>query len=263
MGSHGADGKPADQIGGSMADVFNTLRKVDVNDHTEQREGLTYLSWAWAWAEVKKLYPGATYNIWKDELNRPYVYDQVLGYMVFTTVTIEGETNEMWLPVMDSKNKAMKAEPYEYQTKYGKKRVEPATMFDINKAIMRCLVKNLAMFGLGLYIYAGEDLPESDADPKQEAAKPEKKKPAARAKKSSLMEEVETSVQGTKDRDAVLEEATAKAKVLAYVGRHEMSNENIEKICRCYGVTKLTEMTMQMCQHYIAALEKKGGSIDD
>ena len=73
----------------------------------------------------------------------------------------------MWLPVMDSSNKAMKDVPYEYEVydkfkkQYTKKKVEAATMFEINKTIMRCLVKNLAMFGLGLHIYAGEDLPET------------------------------------------------------------------------------------------------------
>lgn len=242
-----------------MADVFKTLDSVNVNDHTESREGLTYLSWAWAWAELMKKYPDASYEIWKDEQNRPYIYDDNLGYMVFTSVTIEGNTKEMWLPVMDSKNKAMKAVPYEYKTKYGMKTVEPATMFDVNKAIMRCLVKNLAMFGLGLYIYAGEDLPETET---KEEPKPEPTK-AKRGQKSSLMQDVNASMKGTENREAVLEEATAKAKVLAYVGRHGMSSENIEKICKCYGVTKLTEMTMQMCQHYIAALEKKGGSIED
>ena len=80
--------------------------------------------------------------------------------MVFTKVTIEDITHEMWLPVMDGANKAMKSKPYTYKTKYGEKSVEAATMFDINKTIMRCLTKNLAMFGLGIYIYAGEDLPE-------------------------------------------------------------------------------------------------------
>ena len=79
---------------------------------------------------------------------------------MFTKVTIEGITHEMWLPVLDEKNKAMKNKLYTYKTKYGEKEVAPATMFDINKTIMRCLTKNLAMFGLGIYIYAGEDLPE-------------------------------------------------------------------------------------------------------
>lgn len=143
---------------------FNILNGIDVNDKTEKKSNgtteLTYLSWAWAWQEVKKQYPDASYEIEKFENNLPYVYDEQTGYMVFTKVTIEDITHEMWLPVMDGANKAMKSQPYTYKTKYGDKRVEAATMFDINKTIMRCLTKNLAMFGLGLYIYAGEDLPE-------------------------------------------------------------------------------------------------------
>lgn len=150
-------------------DAFNELYQVNVNAYTEEKNGLTYLTWSYAWAEVKKRYPNATYEIEKFENNLPYVYDENTGYMVFTKVTIENLTYEMWLPVMDSANKTMKNEPYKYKVKEYKngkptgnwleKIVESATMFDINKTIMRCLVKNLAMFGLGLYIYSGEDLP--------------------------------------------------------------------------------------------------------
>lgn len=149
---------------------FDRLYEINVNNHTEEKNGLTYLSWAWAWQKVKEVYTDATYTIKKFENSLPYVYDEKVGYMVFTEVTIEGLTHEMWLPVMDGANKAMKAEPYTYQSKKWnnntksydmvEKTVEAATMFDINKTIMRCLVKNLAMFGLGLYIYAGEDLPQ-------------------------------------------------------------------------------------------------------
>ena len=171
--------------------VFTELFAVNVNEHTETKKGdgteLTYLSWPFAWAEVKKRYPGAKYEIVKQENGLPYVYDENTGYMVSTRVTINGVSHEMWLPVMDGANKAMKSAPYIYKVKnknfryakkcedgvfrdsYGKeqpeffeKTVNAATMFDVNKAIMRCLVKNLAMFGLGLYIYAGEDLPESE-----------------------------------------------------------------------------------------------------
>lgn len=151
--------------------VFDTLYEINVNDKTETKEGLTYLSWSWAWAEVKKLYPDATYNIKRFENGLPYVYDENTGYMVFTDVTINGLTHEMWLPVMDSHNKAMKSKPYTYNTKYKKDiPVEAATMFDVNKAIMRCLVKNLAVFGLGLYIYAGSDLPEVDMSDDEKTA---------------------------------------------------------------------------------------------
>lgn len=141
---------------------FEVLSTINVNDKTEKKNGLTYLSWAWAIGEITKKYPNLTYKIVKFENNLPYIYDEKTGYMVFTEVTIEGVTKEMWLPVMDSNNKAMLDHSYEYSTKYGTKTVEKATMFDINKTIMRCLAKNLAMFGLGLYIYAGEDLPESE-----------------------------------------------------------------------------------------------------
>lgn len=154
--------------------VFDELFNVNVNGHTEEKKGgdgktLTYLSWTFAWAEVKKRYPNAQYEIEKFN-GIPYVFDPNTGYMVYTKVTIEGVTHEMWLPVMDSNNRAMKAVPYEVQTKYKTFTVNSATMFDVNKAIMRCLVKNLAMFGLGLYIYAGEDLPEGEAEETRIAA---------------------------------------------------------------------------------------------
>ena len=153
--------------------IFDTLNSINVNEHVEKKKTgeknpdgsekfLTYLSWVWAWGQVKQLYPDASYEVrhWGD---KPYLNDDQLGIMVETSVTISGETITMWLPVMNSTNKAMKAMPYSYKTKYGDKFVDAATMFDINKAIMRCLAKNIAMFGLGLYIYAGEDLPEEEA----------------------------------------------------------------------------------------------------
>ncbi len=146
--------------------IFETLFEINVNDHIEKKKDLTYLSWPYAWAEVKKKYPDATYKIHLfGEKQLPYVFDEGVGYMVFTDVTIDNLTHTMWLPVMDSSNKAMKSESYTYDTKFKKDiAVEPATMFDVNKTIMRCLVKNLAMFGLGLYIYSGEDLPEIETE---------------------------------------------------------------------------------------------------
>lgn len=157
--------------------VFETLSAVNVNDKVEKKDNLTYLSWAYAWAEVKKVYPSATYGIYKHpETGHPYIENKNLGYMCSTYVTIEGETLEMWLPVMNSSNKSMKSEPYTFSTRYGEKQVEAASMFDINKTIMRCLVKNLAMFGLGHYIYAGDDLPESAETTPPPAIKKDPKK---------------------------------------------------------------------------------------
>ena len=151
--------------------MFEKLLATNVNEYTEKKNGLTYLSWVYAWKEFKKVYPNADYKIVHFD-GRPYLYDENLGYMVETIVrTGEDDTEHtMWLPVMDGANKAMKDKPYTYKVKkyenykwtgeYEDKEVQPATMFDINTAIMRCLVKNIAMFGLGLYIYAGEDLPD-------------------------------------------------------------------------------------------------------
>ena len=148
---------------------FDALYSLDLRDKVEKYNDLTYLSWANAWAEFKRCYPSATYRIVKNpETNLPYFAEPSVGIMVYTEVCVDGITHEMWLPVMNSANKAMKLEPYTYQVwdkdkkQYVDKTVQAATMFDINKTIMRCLVKNLAMFGLGLYIYAGEDVPESE-----------------------------------------------------------------------------------------------------
>lgn len=156
--------------------LFELLAKINVNDKTEKKNGLTYLSWSWAWSEFKKHVPSAKYEIVRDEKTGfPYMVDE-FGIMVSTRVTANEQTHEMWLPVMDGAHKSMKRERWSYfvaEWKNGQrtgnmieKFVEPATMFDINTAIMRCLVKNLAMFGLGIYIYSGEDLPEGWTPPK-------------------------------------------------------------------------------------------------
>jgi hypothetical protein len=147
--------------------VFERLSAINVNEHVEKKKDLTYLSWAWAWAVTKRECPDATYKI------LPTEFDDVLGFMCHTEVTIEGETLPMWLPVMDGANKSMLKTSYTYTTRFGDKQVDSATTFDINKTLMRCLVKNLAMFGLGIYIYAGEDLPEAEVS----APAPAKAKP--------------------------------------------------------------------------------------
>lgn len=140
---------------------FEKLYNIDVSGYIEKKNGLNYLSWANAIAEFKKVHPNMTFEVKKFENGLPYVYDENTGYMVFTSVTVDGLTLEMWLPVMDSANNAMKSKPYTIKTKYKEFPVQAATMFDINKTIMRCLTKNLAMFGLGLRVYNGEDLPET------------------------------------------------------------------------------------------------------
>tara|TARA_R110000772_G_scaffold120197_2_gene226391 strand:+ start:242 stop:805 length:564 start_codon:yes stop_codon:yes gene_type:complete len=140
---------------------FQTLYELDVNHKTKGKNGLKYLSWPFAWSEFKKVNPNTVYTVDRYD-GKPYLYDEHLGYLVSTVVTVDGLSMPMQLPVMDNKNQAMKSMAYQYKTKRGMNDVEAATMFDINTAIMRCLVKNLAMHGLGLYIYAGEDIPSVD-----------------------------------------------------------------------------------------------------
>lgn len=141
--------------------MFEVLYNADVRDRMYQKQGLNYIPWSTAWSEVAKVFPDATYNIVKfGEKDLPYT-ESDLGIMVFTTVTINGITREMCLPVMDGSNKSMKSVEYTYKTKSGEKSVSAATMFDVNKTIMRCLAKNLAMFGLGLHLWSKEDAPEN------------------------------------------------------------------------------------------------------
>lgn len=126
--------------------AFSTLFSVDCSNHTEKKNGLTYLSWAWAWAEVKKLFPDACYTIYENADGWNYHTDGRTCW-VKTGVTIKGLEHIEYLPVMDYRNASIPA--------------EKVTSFDVNKAIQRSLTKAAARHGLGLYIYAGEDLPES------------------------------------------------------------------------------------------------------
>ena len=154
--------------------TWEKLSAVNVNNHVKSKSGQRYLSWAWAWGVTKAIYPSLTYSV-KDFDGKPYCFDEHLGYMVQTEVTIDGESLPMHLFVMDGANKAQKHVDYTYSTSKAEKTCLAASMFDINTAIMRCLVKNLALFGLGHYIYAGEDLPQESEE--QIAERKELEKP--------------------------------------------------------------------------------------
>lgn len=164
---------------------FDELYSIDCSKMIEKKDGLSYLSWANAWAKFKHIHPDASYEVERFD-GLPYIVDHSIGIMVYTKVTADGETLGMQLPVMNGNNKTMKCEPYTYQVKdkLGNTRsrtVEAATMFDINKTIMRCLAKNIALFGLGLSIYAGEDIPQplDDEQPAPAPDAPQPKKKAA------------------------------------------------------------------------------------
>ena len=146
--------------------VWKTLSSIDVNNKTEKKGNLTYLSWAWAWGELMKHYPQATYTFteWEYPTGQSYVTKDVLIYddgtcSVECELKIGELVRKMWLPVMDFRNNAI-ANP---------------TARQISDTKMRCLVKCISMFGLGHYIYAGEDLPNPDEKPPVNSDKVPKK----------------------------------------------------------------------------------------
>ena len=139
-----------------MDNYFTDLYAVNVNGHTEKKNGLTYLSWAWAWGEIKKRHPDATYTVYENADGWNYHTDGRTCW-VKTGVTVNGIEHIEYLPVMDYKNKSIST--------------ENVTSFDLNKAIQRSLTKACARHGLGLYIYAGEDLPEEEAAEKQDTSR--------------------------------------------------------------------------------------------
>lgn len=131
--------------------VFSILNAIDVGDKIEKKNGLSYLSWSWAWATVKKLYPNTTYTIYENKDGLNYHHDNKTAW-VKIGITIEETEYIEYLPVMDFKNKSIP--------------LNNLTSFDVNKAIQRSLTKALARHGLGLYIYSGEDLPDEASAPK-------------------------------------------------------------------------------------------------
>lgn len=132
-----------------MDNYFTELNSINVQDKIEKKGSLSYLSWAYAWAEVKKLHPDAAYTIYENTEGWNYHTDGRTCW-VKTGVTVNGIEHIEYLPVMDYKNNSIP--------------LEKVTSFDVNKAIQRSLTKAVARHGLGLYIYAGEDLPEAEKD---------------------------------------------------------------------------------------------------
>ncbi len=196
---------------------FDALYQMNLNDKVEKKDNLTYLSWSEAWKAFKKVYPSATYRVISNpDTKLPYFVDPNVGIMVFTEVTADELTHQMFLPVLNTSMKAMKLEPYTYQSwdkqnrRYVERTCEAATMFDVNKAIMRCLVKNLAMFGLGLYIYQGEDIPNDSSDDATNIAEPKKTTTTRRAKAQpqqpvDRFAPIKNAINSVPDTDALLD----------------------------------------------------------
>ena len=134
--------------------IFTTLNGINVNEHVEKKNGLSYLSWAWAWAELKKNYPDSYYTVYENVDGWNYFTDGRTAWVKTGVTIVDAEKvieHIEYLPVMDYKNRSIP--------------VDQITSFDVNKAIQRSLTKAVARHGLGLYIYAGEDLPEGEKDP--------------------------------------------------------------------------------------------------
>ena len=150
----------AEKMAEKPKSVFSTLNAINVNDKTEKKGNLTYLSWAWAWGEIKKAYPDATYTIYEREtqLGPVFYFTDGMTCWVKTGLTINGLEHIEMLPVMDFSNRSVP--------------LAKLTSTDVNKAIQRSLTKAAARHGLGLYIYAGEDLPEEENKKDEKPAKP-------------------------------------------------------------------------------------------
>ena len=134
-----------------MENYFIELNNINVNEKTEQKNGLTYLSWAWAWGELKKRHPDANYKVYENEQGWCYFTDGHTAW-VKTSVIVNAIEHIEYLPIMDNRNKSIP--------------LEQITSFEVNKSIQRSLTKAVARHGLGLYIYAGEDLPDG-VEPKK------------------------------------------------------------------------------------------------
>lgn len=156
----------------SPKSVFATLAAINCNEHTEKKNNLTYLSWAWAWNICKMNFPDAQYTIYENADGRPY-FDDGRTAWVKTGITIQGQEHIEYLPIMDYANKSIP--------------VQRITSMDMNKAIQRSLTKAIARHGLGLYIYAGEDLPDAADDKTREEvnAEVEAENKKAAAKKAT------------------------------------------------------------------------------
>lgn len=173
---------------------FTELNSIDVGEKIEKKNGLSYLSWAYAWGELKKRYPEATYTVFENADGWNYFTDGKTCW-VKTGVTVNGIEHIEYLPVMDFKNKSIP--------------VGQVTSFDVNKAIQRSLTKAVARHGLGLYIYAGEDLPESDGEVTENTSAPVVKPKAVKTPAPKKAEPQQTEQPAPVQKKEVSEESKA------------------------------------------------------
>lgn len=198
-----------------MSNYFEQLNNINVNDKTEKKNGLTYLSWAWAWGEVKKMFPDATYTIYEDA-NGCFYHTDGKTCWVKTGVTVNGIEHIEYLPVMDYRNKSISA--------------DSVTSFDVNKAIQRSLTKAVARHGLGLYIYAGEDLPEAEAE-----------------------QESKQETKSTLNKASNLKASPKQVEIL----KDTYKGNNLAKLLEANNITQIEDLPMAKASELIAKLKQK------
>ena len=204
---------------------FEELNGINVSDKTEKKNGLTYLSWAWAWAEVKKKFPKSFYTVYENADGWNYFTDKKTCWVKtgVTVVTEEGSIEHIeYLPVMDFKNKSILH--------------DAVTSFDVNKAIQRSLTKAIARHGLGLYIYAGEDLPEDTSKPS-----------------------VDTQADMPKEEKVNTEQKINEVQAQSIKALAENTNTDVAELCKYYKVKALDDLTLAQWSHAVKVLEKKRG----
>jgi len=190
--------------------IFEVLNSVDVSEHIEKKNNLSYVSWVWAWSELKKRYPDANYTIYENRDGLFYHTDGKTAW-VKTGITVGELEHIEYLPVMDYRTKSIP--------------IDNLTSTDVNKAIQRSLTKAIARHGLGLYIYAGEDLPED--------------------KNAEAKEPVEVA------------DAKLRAEASELINTKYKTKEQMEKIAEHYGVESITKMTTEHCKDLLEQEKQK------
>lgn len=217
--------------------VFETLSAINVSGKTEKKNGLTYLSWAYAWGELCKVYPTATYKVHeRDTQWGPcnYFTDGRTAW-VKVSVTIGDLTHTEMLPIMDYRNKSIP--------------LDKVTSCDANKAIQRCITKAVARFGLGLYVYAGEDLPSS-----VEYSDPIQAQPVQQPVEKAVQKSAQSQVPVKKDTRLITAEMVDIIRKI--VGEHGVTGDFIDFICESYKVCKLEDLRIYQFNHIKQNIEK-------
>ena len=212
-----------------MENYFIELNNINVNDHTEKKNNLTYLSWAWAWQEVKKLFPNANYKVYERDDGCIYWTDGKTAW-VKTGVTINDIEHIEYLPIMDYRNQSIP--------------LDKITSFDVNKSIQRSLTKACARHGLGLYIYAGEDLPESEPKTKTDFEK------AATAEKTANTKAINKAIASGAT------EMPKKAKTIDVLKSHYQ--QSIDKLNSIKDTKELTNAQIDFINNLCVELFERG-----